>query len=241
MTLDPTHVAPTPAADDTAPRRIVVVNGGTSTPSSSRRLADRIAQKTLDQLTAQKIPTTAAVIDLGPLAGEIAHAIVSGYPQGDLRTAIETLATADGVVVTTPVYKAGISGLLKSFVDVLDDDLLIATPVALAATAGTARHALVIDDQLRPLFAFMRTLPVPTSVFAAPEDWGDAALGRRIDRTAVELAALVASSVRSAITDHGWDRYQHSWGGNVRPGSSHEVDFGTDLMRLATGGSTLAG
>ncbi len=56
----------------------------------------------------------------------------------------------------------------------LDNDLLIGKPVLLGATAGTARHALVVDDQLRPLFAYLRALPVPTSLFAAPEDWGDA-------------------------------------------------------------------
>ncbi|MEH1031435.1 CE1759 family FMN reductase [Micromonospora profundi] len=228
-------------AGDTSPRRIVVVNAGIGTSSSSRRLADRIAQKALDQLTVQRVPATVSVIDLGPLAGEISHAIVSGHPQGELLAAIQTLAAADGAVVATPVYKAGISGLLKSFVDILDNDLLIATPIALAATAGTARHALVIDDQLRPLFAFMRAMPVPTSVFAAPEDWADPTLGRRIDRTAIELATLVASSIRSAITGQGWDRYQHTWGGNARPDRPQEVDFDTDLMRLATGGAAMPG
>ena len=54
----------------------------------------------------------------------------------------------------------------------LDDDLLIAKPVLLAATAGSSRHALVIDEQMRPLFAYMRALTLPTSVFAGPEDWG---------------------------------------------------------------------
>jgi hypothetical protein len=55
----------------------------------------------------------------------------------------------------------------KSFVDVLDNDLLIAKPVALAATAGSSRHALVVDEQMRSLFAYMRALTLPTSVFAA--------------------------------------------------------------------------
>ncbi|MFF0173299.1 NADPH-dependent FMN reductase family protein [Micromonospora profundi] len=87
----------------------------------------------------------------------------------------------------------------------------------------------------------MRALPVPTSVFAAPEDWADPTLGRRIDRTAVELATLVASSIRSAITGQGWDRYQHTWGGNARPDRPQEVDFDTDLMRLAAGGAAMPG
>jgi len=65
-------------------------------------------------------------------------------------------AEVDAIIAATPVYKAGISGLFKSFADLVDNDLLIAAPVVLAATGGTARHAMVVDDQLRPLFAFLR-------------------------------------------------------------------------------------
>lgn len=222
------------------PRRIVIVNAGTSSPSSSRMLADRIAGKTLDQLHAQDIPASVSVIDLGPLAGEIAHAIVSGFPQGELLEAVEQLAAADGVIVATPVYKAGMSGLLKSFVDVLDNDLLIAKPLVLSATAGTARHALVIDDQLRSLFAFMRSLTTPTSVFAAPEDWADSSLTGRIERAATELSAMIATGISAAITGKAWDKYQHSFGGHARSAAeATEVDFDTDLMRLATGRSSV--
>jgi FMN reductase len=242
MTITSDQAADTRAAShnpDGSTRRLVVVNAGTSNPSSSRLLADRIAGKTADQLSARGVPATVDVIDLGPLAGEIAHAIVSGYPQGDLLGAVQLLASADGVVVTTPVYKAGISGLFKAFIDILDNDLLIATPVVLAATAGSTRHALVIDDQLRPLFAFMRSLVAPTSVFAAPEDWGDPSLTKRIGRAATELAAMINSSLRASITGQAWDRYQHNWGGNARrDNTAPGIDFNTDLMKLAAGGTT---
>jgi FMN reductase len=224
------------------PRQIVIINAGTSEPSSSRMVADRIAQKTIDQLTAEGVATTARVTELGPLAGEIAHAIVSGIPEGRLLEVVQSLAAADGLIVTTPIYKAGISGLLKSFIDILDNDLLIATPVVLAASAGSARHALVIDDQMRPLLAFMRTLTAPTSVFAAPEDWADPALTRRVERAAAELAALVSSGVSDMITGRVWASYQHTFGGNARPGEGvAEIDFDSDMMRLATGISTPAG
>jgi FMN reductase len=223
------------------PRQLAIVNAGTSDPSSSRMLADRIAQKTIDQLAAEGIAATARVTELGPLAGEIAHAIVSGIPEGSLLEAVQSLAAVDGLILTTPIYKAGISGLLKSFVDILDNDLLIAKPVVLAASAGSARHALVIDDQMRPLLAFMRALTAPTSVFAAPEDWADAALARRIERSAAELAALISSGVSDMITGRAWGSYQHTFGGNARPGDGlADIDFDTDMMRLATGASTPA-
>ncbi len=175
-----TNHIPEPSRADAAatPLRLVVVSAGVSSPSTTRLLADRTAQKSIDLLREAGIPATVNVIELGPLAVEIAQAIVSGFPGERLQAAIELLAGADAVIASTPVYKAGISGLFKSFADVLDNDLLIAKPVILAATAGTARHAMVVDEQLRPLFAFLRAMPVPTSLFAAPDDWGSTKLLR---------------------------------------------------------------
>jgi FMN reductase len=218
-------------------RSIVVISAGMSDTSSTRILADRIAQKTLDRLHGEAIPTIVTVIELRPLATSIANAIVSGFPDAGLKAATERFADADAVIAAAPVYKAGISGLFKAFIDILDNDLLIAKPVVLAATAGSARHALVVDEQLRPLFAFMRALTAPTAIFAAPEDWADTALNRRIERAATELAAMLTSGISAAITGQAWDRYQHSSEPHARPdGTARDIDFDTDLMKLATGG-----
>lgn len=221
------------------PVRLVVISAGVSEPSSTRLLADRTAQKVIDVLRDAGTPATVSVIELAPLAVEIAQAIVSGFPGERVQGAIERLAAADAVIATTPVYKASASGLFKSFIDILDNDLLIAKPVILAATAGTARHAMVVDDQLRPLFAFLRALPVPTSLFAAPEDWGGSALGERIDRAASELAVLLQSGAGRAIAESGWAGYQHQFGGNATRSQrgAPDIDVSTDLMRLAAGGA----
>ena len=237
-----THVSSTlrPAESDAAaaPMRLVVVNAGVSDPSSSRLLADRTAQKAIDLLRESGTDAVVSVIELGPLAVEIAQSIVSGFPGERVQAAIERLAGADAVIASTPVYKAGMSGLFKSFIDLLDNDLLIATPMVLAATAGTARHAMVIDEQLRPLFAFLRAVPVPTSLFAAPEDWGSSTLGERIERAATELVLLLRSGVGRSIADHAWAGYQHQFSGNATRAErdAADVDFDTDLMRLAAGG-----
>ena len=61
-----------------------------------------------------------------------------------------------------------------------------------AATGGTARHSLVLDHGLRPLFSYLKAVVVPTGVFAASEDWGAEGLDRRIERAAGELAGLMA-------------------------------------------------
>jgi FMN reductase len=238
MTTLPNRVTESETDAANAPVRLVVVSAGVSTPSTTRLLADRTAQKTIDLLREAGIPATVKVIELGPLAVEVAQAIVTGFPGERLQEAIELLARADAVIASTPVYKAGISGLFKSFADVLDDDLLIAKPVILAATAGTARHAMVVDDQLRPLFAFLRAMPVPTSLFAAPDDWGSTSLTERIARAASELVLLVRSGVGPSIADSGWSGYQHRFSGNATNAdrSVADIDFSTDLMKLAAGG-----
>lgn len=224
---------------DGAPVKLVVVSAGVSDPSSTRMLADRLAQKSLDRLASVGFATSLSIIDLAPLAVDVARAIVAGFANDKVQAAIDTLAGADAVIVATPVYKAGMSGLLKSFFDLVDNDLLIAKPVILAATAGTARHAMVPDEQMRPLFAFLRAMPVPTSVFAAPEDFSAPELSARIERAAGELTQFVRTGVGRAITDTGWSGYQHQFGGNATKAErqADDVDFDTELMRLAAGGS----
>jgi FMN reductase len=220
------------------PLRVVLVSAGTGNPSSTRLLGDRVAQKTLDLLRVEDAPATVSVIELGPLAVDIAKGTVSGVNSADLQAAIERIAAADAVIAATPVYKAGISGLFKSFVDLLDNDLLVAKPVLLAATAGSARHALVVDEQMRPLFAYMRALSLPTSVFATPEDWGAGELGERIERAAGELAVLLRAGVGREIAERNWTAHQHEFGGNATRAErgAGDVDFDSDLMRLARGG-----
>jgi FMN reductase len=217
---------------------IAILSAGVSDPSSTRMLADRIAQRTIDVLRDAGTEARVSVVDLAPIATDIAQSLVSGFPGEQVQAAIERLAGADAIIAATPVYKAGISGLFKSFADLIDDDLLIATPVILAATGGTARHAMIVDDQLRPLFAFFRAIPVPTSLYAAPEDWGSPDLGKRITRAATELARLLGSGATREIADHNWRAYQHQFNGNATRAerSTADLDFTTDLMRLAAGG-----
>jgi FMN reductase len=215
--------------------RLAVVTAGTSEPSSTRLLADRAAERIKALAQRRGHSVTVSVIDLREFATDISTALTNQLITPKLRGAVDALGAADGIVAAAPVYKAGPSGLFTSFFHVLDNDLLIAKPVVLAATAGTARHALVADDQMRALFAYLRTLTVPTSLFAAPEDWQDPALNKRIDRAARELVLLMESGFARQVRDESWDSYQHEFGSGG--GTELNIDLDTDLMRLATGGS----
>ena len=215
--------------------RLVVISAGTGDPSATRLLADRTADRVRALAAEHGNEVTTSVIELREIAADITTALTSQLTTPKLQRAITALGEADGVIAAAPVYQAGPSGLFTSFFHALDDDLLIAKPVVLAATAGTARHALVVDGQMRPAFAFLRTLAVPTSLFAAPEDWSDDALAKRIDRAALELVLLMESGFARKVRDESWRSYQHEFGS--AGGTELAIDLDTDLMRLATGGS----
>ncbi|WP_371599021.1 FMN reductase [Streptomyces sp. NBC_00564] len=173
--------------------KLVVVSAGLSVPSSTRLLADRLAAATVGETSAD-----VQVVELRDLAVEIAHNFTSGFPGPALASAIDAVRAADGLVVVTPVFSASYSGLFKSFFDVLsvsDQDALAGKPVLIAATGGSARHSLVLEHALRPLFSYLRAVVVPTAVYAASEDWGAEGLASRIDRAAGELAGLMKGAL----------------------------------------------
>lgn len=174
-------------------RRLVVVSAGVSVPSSTRLLADQISSAVQAQVSARGESVEVEVVELREVAVDLAQAL-SGVVSDRLARLKEQVSAADGLVAVTPVFTASYAGLFKMFVDALDPEGLNGMPVLIAATAGTPRHSLVLDHAMRPLFSYLRAVVVPTGVFAATDDFGDAGLEARITRAASELAALVVDN-----------------------------------------------
>ncbi len=175
--------------------RIVVVSAGLSVPSSTRLLGDRLASAAVAAAGAE--PGDVRVVELRDLAVEIAHTFTNGFPGPALSEAFDAVSGADALIVVTPVFSASYSGLFKSFFDALsstDSEALTGMSVLIAATGGSARHSLVLDHALRPLFSYLRAVVVPTGVYAASEDWGAEGLDARIGRAAGELVAWAAGA-----------------------------------------------
>ncbi|MFE3453055.1 FMN reductase [Nonomuraea sp. NPDC059194] len=172
------------------PMKLAVVSAGLSQPSSTRLLADRLAAASAARLPEVEIE----VIELRDLAVDIANNLVAGFPSGRLRRAIDAVTSADGLIAVTPIFTASYSGLFKSFFDVIENDALAGKPVLIAATGGTARHSLALEHALRPMFAYLRAIVVPTAVYAASEDWGAEGLPGRVERAAEELAELMGGA-----------------------------------------------
>lgn len=179
---------------------IVVVSGGLGTPSTSGLLGRQLAEAAANELARTGIQADITVLELRDYATDITNNLLAGYPSPRLQTAIDAVTAAHGLVMVSPVFTASVSGLFKSFIDVLEPTSLENKPVLLAATGGSPRHNLVIDYAMRPIFSYLRASIMPTSVFASPEDWGadqgHGALAERERRAGRELALSMAPDQR---------------------------------------------
>jgi FMN reductase len=195
--------------------RIVVISAGLGVPSSSRLLADQLAAAAERLARTAGFAPSVATFELRDLAVDIANNFVTGYAGPNLAEAIAAVERADAIIAVTPVFSSSYSGLFKSFIDVLEPRSLEGKIVLLGATGGSARHSLMLDYAMRPLFSYLRTRILPTAVFAAPTDWGQgdggpaAAAGgltARIERAATELVQELAREHRTGSQGSGSDR-----------------------------------
>ena len=116
------------------------------------------------------------------------------------RRVVEAIEGADALVVGSPVYKGSFTGLFKHVFDLIDPAALANKPVAIVATGGGARHALVVEHSFRPLFGFFGALQVPTTVYGSDPDFTDGrptdpGVRDRIAQAGAQLAALVRAGI----------------------------------------------
>ncbi|GAC66284.1 CE1759 family FMN reductase [Gordonia soli] len=182
-------------------QHVVAVNAGLGDPSSTRMLVDRLVGAVVDEVVLRDAGhpderPAVEVIDLRDLIADIGDSTAAGFGVRAAGRALAAVHAADALIVASPVFNGSYSGLFKSFVDLVDVDAMAGKPVLIAATGGSPRHSMVLDHAMRPLFAYLRTIVVPTGVYAAAEDWagtyGDTAvLGDRVRRAAGELVDLM--------------------------------------------------
>ncbi|QIK74980.1 CE1759 family FMN reductase [Nocardioides piscis] len=173
-------------------RTVVVLTAGLTVPSSTRMLGDQLADAVAAAVGARGEAVSFEHVEVRDLAQDLASFMTSGgVTTARLAAVREQVSAADGLIAVTPVFSASYSGLFKMLVDALDTDALNAMPVLIAATAGSARHSLVLDHAMRPLFSYLRAVVLPTGVFAATEDFGSTGLSDRVARAAAELANAV--------------------------------------------------
>jgi FMN reductase len=136
---------------------VVTVSGSPSAQSRSSLLARQVAAK----LEAERYAVESINVRDLP-ADDLLHANLESPP---LREALGLIERADGIVITTPIYKASFTGVLKTFLDLLPQFGLTGKVVLPLATGGTVAHVLAIDYALRPVLSSLNALHIVAGLF----------------------------------------------------------------------------
>ncbi|MBN9239908.1 MAG: FMN reductase [Micrococcales bacterium 70-64] len=177
------------------PVRVVAVSGSLTAPSRTTALVEAISEA-----FGRVLPIDYHLIALNELGPHLAGALTRDQLPAEAEAELQRIEDADLLVVATPVYRASFTGLFKYLFDFVDQYALVDTPVLLAATGGSERHALIIEHQLRPLFSFFQSLALPVGVYAHDSDFtdyriSDPQLAERIEKAIERALPLVRSSL----------------------------------------------
>ncbi|WPO97777.1 FMN reductase [Pseudomonas sp. HR96] len=163
---------------------VVAVSGGAYRPSRTLVLAQALLAELGEHLNINP-----QVIELGDIARPLGGALSRQELPAEVEAQLQAIEAADLLIVATPVYRGSYPGLLKHLFDLVDINGLIDTPVLLAATGGSDRHALVLDHQLRPLFSFFQALTLPIGVYASEGDFTQYQVSSELLKARIRLAA----------------------------------------------------
>lgn len=146
--------------------KVVAVSGSVQRPSRTLVLVKAL----LAQLE-QALPVEVRLIELAEVGPQFAGVLKREQLPQALRDDLLAIENADLLIAASPIYRASYTGLFKHLFDFVDHQALEGVPVLLAATGGSDRHALAIDHQLRPLFAFFQAQTLPVGVYGAETDF----------------------------------------------------------------------
>jgi FMN reductase len=180
--------------------RIVGFTANLQRPSKTRALAESLAEAVGTHLRAEI--RLFDMVDAGTGLGAAWSRDLLPLPA---RRIVEAIEGADALIVGSPVYKGAYTGLFKHLFDFVDPAALVGKPVILSATGGGARHALVVEHSLRPLFGFFSAHTIPSAVYGSDADFRDGVLvdpgvKARIEDAAGQLADLLQARAARAGT-----------------------------------------
>lgn len=165
------------------PLKVVAVTGSTFLPSRTLVLTEALVAE-----LGQHLPIDSRIIQLGDIARAVGGALSRKELPENVEQELRAIESADLLIVAAPVYRGSYPGQFKHLFDLIGQDALIGTPVLLAATGGSDRHALVIDHQLRPLFSFFQSITLPLGVYASEGDFSNYRISSEALQERVRLA-----------------------------------------------------
>ncbi|SDJ15117.1 NADPH-dependent FMN reductase [Salimicrobium halophilum] len=132
----------------------------------------RTAMNYVKQSVERQYPEhTFTLIDLGDYDIEFSDGRNYLDYKGDTGYVAQTIMEADAVIIGTPIFQASIPATLKNIFDLLPQDGLEGKIVSMYATAGSDKHFLIPEQQLKPILGYMKAQVVQTYVFLNDKDF----------------------------------------------------------------------
>lgn len=172
----------------------VVAIAGSPSHSSRTDAVLEYAKQLLDreQVSSQLI----SVRDLNPEA-----LLFAQFEHSDIKAVTTAVESADALIVSTPVYKAAYTGVLKALLDLLPQNALANKVVLPIATGGTIAHFLSLDYALKPVLATLGARTILAGVYVLDtqlqkqEDgryqFVDSEIEQRLQNSVAELATAI--------------------------------------------------
>lgn len=191
---DQTHAA------DSAKPLVVGIGGTTRTPSSTDR-ALRLALKAAEAAGAR------TVIFDGPFLSRLPH-YVPEHPERneEQRQLVDTVRKADGLIVASPGYHGGVSGLVKNALDLLEDlrddgrSYLDGRAVGCIVNAAGWQASASTLAALRSIVHALRGWPTPFgATLNTSEPLFDASGASKDEKIATQLATVGKQVVEFAL------------------------------------------
>ncbi len=170
---------------------VLLIAASPTQPSRSAALLDAVGQR----LQARGAYTEhLSLRELEPRALLLAD---TRHPH--IAQAVAQVASAQVVVVATPVYKAAYSGVLKVFLDLLAQTALQGKTVLPLATGGSPHHMLALDYALRPVLQSLGAKHILPGIYATDAQITSTAQGSYTIGT--DIAARLDDAVHTLITE----------------------------------------
>jgi FMN reductase len=173
---------------------VVLLSGSPAARSRTEVLLDHVRQR----LEAQQVEVSLLRVRDFP-AEDLLHARFDSPAVQQLQAVV---ASADGLVVGTPVYKASFTGALKVLLDLLPERALAHKVVLPLASGGSPAHLLAVDYALKPVLAALKAQEMLSGVFAVDQQIAypeggepaqlDEELRERLDESVEQLLAALA-------------------------------------------------
>lgn len=189
---------------------IVAVSGSLHSPSKTTVLVHEILEGFATALRSgagNDFEVETHLIELSDIGREFSGVLSRDDLSPIAEDALRRIESATLLIVASPVYRASFTGLFKHVFDFVGQYSLIDTPVLLAATGGSDRHALIIDHQFRPLFSFFQAITLPIGVYASDADFVDyqidsVALRERIAQAVTRGVPVVRGAIPDAVSEY---------------------------------------